>query len=301
MIPPSKSSLEELYIEEKKSCREIAEILCYNPHTVWRYLKKFDIPVRSRTEGVNLVKDKISKASKGKHYSPETEFKKGQHLSPKTEFKKGMIPKSQKIFLNKAYFEEMYCQRKLSTIEIAKNLGVASITVQRWLKKVQIPLRTLSEAHKLLVGERNPSWRGGPLCYGPDWREQRRKALRRDGYSCVFCGTSEKENGCDVHHIIPYRFSHSNKLSNLVTLCVKCHRSLRRTPKDLLDKKIEDVSDLYWNQRLFQREVAKKLNKSKGWVGWFMVEHNIPRRHSNAFPKGHAIRRGEVELENSLY
>lgn len=37
------------------------------------------------------TRDKISKARKGQHNSPSTEFKKGVHSSPETEFKKGMI------------------------------------------------------------------------------------------------------------------------------------------------------------------------------------------------------------------
>ena len=38
------------------------------------------------------TKKKISEANKGKHHSPETEFKKGEHHSPETEFKKGNKP-----------------------------------------------------------------------------------------------------------------------------------------------------------------------------------------------------------------
>ena len=37
------------------------------------------------------TKTKISKALKGKHTSPATEFKKGEHNSPETEFRKGHI------------------------------------------------------------------------------------------------------------------------------------------------------------------------------------------------------------------
>ena len=77
-----------------------------------------------------------------------------------------------------------------------------------------------------IVGENHPNWLGGHIdSRGPNWQEQRQKALERDGYSCQKCG--ETDGRLDVHHIIPYRYFDdyitANELDNLTTLCHSCH------------------------------------------------------------------------------
>jgi 5-methylcytosine-specific restriction endonuclease McrA len=70
-------------------------------------------------------------------------------------------------------------------------------------------------------GEKSNFWRGGKMTpYNGVWRERRQAARERDGYKCVLCGSTDR---IQVHHIVPYRYSHSHELSNLVTLCRSCH------------------------------------------------------------------------------
>ena len=66
----------------------------------------------------------------------------------------------------------------------------------------------------------------------PYWRKQASRARKRDGYRCQDCG-DQFEKGTrlargvrtlDVHHIIPIRLGGSDHLSNLLSLCRKCHR-----------------------------------------------------------------------------
>ena len=77
--------------------------------------------------------------------------------------------------------------------------------------------------------------------YGPNWPEQRQKALKRDDYECQtpWCGMTQVDHqeqvGKDisVHHLVPRkffvdpdgRFDHeqANRVSNLVTVCSKHH------------------------------------------------------------------------------
>lgn len=47
--------------------------------------------------------------------------------------------------------------------------------------------------------------------------------LKRDGFMCYIC---RKETNLHVHHIVPRRLGGSHVLSNLVTLCGGCHRSI---------------------------------------------------------------------------
>lgn len=93
----------------------------------------------------------------------------------------------------------------------------------------------------MLSGENSPVWKGGsPGSYGPDWDEQREKALNRDGHECQSCGMTAAESqqtfGCDlhVHHRIRYEDFDSDerahRLSNLVTLCRSCHMKWEHMP-----------------------------------------------------------------------
>ncbi len=75
-----------------------------------------------------------------------------------------------------------------------------------------------------------------PNNYGPNWQEQRKQVLARDGYQCRTCGSEARPgNGLHVHHLRPFReygyvpgqneaYIQANDLENLITLCPSCHR-----------------------------------------------------------------------------
>jgi DEAD/DEAH box helicase domain-containing protein len=71
-------------------------------------------------------------------------------------------------------------------------------------------------------------WSNDANEYGPDWEAQKQRARHRDGYRCQLCGEPESGRAHHVHHKIPFRaFStavEANKLTNLITLCPRCHR-----------------------------------------------------------------------------
>lgn len=86
-------------------------------------------------------------------------------------------------------------------------------------------------------GENAPGYIHGK--YTPDrgsnWERQRGLALKRDGYKCQIChrkiGLKPYDHG--IHHIKPYHtfdgdYKSANELSNLITLCVFCHRAVER-------------------------------------------------------------------------
>lgn len=91
----------------------------------------------------------------------------------------------------------------------------------------------LSEA---FIGEGHPNWLGGGTgSYGKGWNQVRQRALERDDYACVLCGTDADELGRnpDVHHLIPVRafvesplltVEDAHTLDNVVSLCPTCHR-----------------------------------------------------------------------------
>ena len=98
-------------------------------------------------------------------------------------------------------------------------------------------------------GRNHPLWKGGSDEWrGSNWGSQRRKALKRDNYSCRLCGSKED---LVVHHIIPFRvfgaekYREANKLSNLITLCRSCHGKVEmgklKLPHDIIRQALEDA------------------------------------------------------------
>lgn len=92
-----------------------------------------------------------------------------------------------------------------------------------------------------MSGQNNFNYKGGyKRYYGSDWRPQRRKARKRDNYTCQRCGITEVEMGhaLDVHHIIPFRifgierYREANHLDNLISLCKTCHTTVEHETND---------------------------------------------------------------------
>lgn len=206
--------LEELYISKKLSSYTIADLLKVSRPTVLNYLNEYKISIRDTSQAIKikwtkqkyrnallkyaklrwklhshpkgmLGKKPWNKGTKGLMKPNKGSFKKGKHYSPETEFKKGINPPTK-----------------------------------------------FKPNDPRLIGKNNPRWRGGyePF-YGPDWREQRKKALERDKHICQICGSPETTYKHDVHHIKPYRESKDNSLSNLITLCRPCHLKIENGGK----------------------------------------------------------------------
>ncbi len=86
--------------------------------------------------------------------------------------------------------------------------------------------RKLGLKPPILKGSESPGWRGGisKLPYSQDWTDTLKEAVRqRDNYKCQECGCPQEEciRKLHVHHI---DYDKKNcSLSNLITLCEKCH------------------------------------------------------------------------------
>ena len=80
------------------------------------------------------------------------------------------------------------------------------------------------------TGEKNPLWKGGGSFYSymlsqneGSFYRNRIKVLKRDNYTCAYCGYKGESSYMDVHHIVPVREGGSNTEKNMITLCRKCH------------------------------------------------------------------------------
>lgn len=60
------------------------------------------------------------------------------------------------------------------------------------------------------------------------WHAIRERVIKRDKGQCKGCGKQTKK--AQVHHIKPRRQGGSNRLSNLVTLCGRCHMTISPVP-----------------------------------------------------------------------
>jgi hypothetical protein len=91
-----------------------------------------------------------------------------------------------------------------------------------------------------LTGARKGNWKGGMSMFasgfrGTNWPAVAEKIRERDKFECVFCGMSNDAHisaygkSLEVHHKVPFhnftRHALANAPSNLVTLCIPCHRA----------------------------------------------------------------------------
>ncbi|MDI6767720.1 MAG: HNH endonuclease [Bacteroidota bacterium] len=65
------------------------------------------------------------------------------------------------------------------------------------------------------------------------WETIRDQVLQRDNWVCQVCG---KSTSGQVHHIIPRRSGGSDTLTNLITLCGRCHVLISPVPDWVLTK-----------------------------------------------------------------
>ncbi|MFC6825664.1 homing endonuclease associated repeat-containing protein [Halopelagius fulvigenes] len=95
------------------------------------------------------------------------------------------------------------------------------------------------------IGLELPDSDSESLGYGPNWQTRRERVLARDDHTCQACGLdSEKSRdrygkGLNVHHITPrnkfvedgeLNHEQANRMENLVTLCISCHRTWEGIP-----------------------------------------------------------------------
>ena len=117
-------------------------------------------------------------------------------------------------------------QKRQAIMRIINQLNKWINITNYWLEDVAIDIRALTDDYKPYRWEYQKSNR---------LDENIRKAvILRDGCKCIECGKSDCR--LEVHHIKPRRLKGSNTLSNLITLCTKCHQ------------KTEGVEELYMNR-----------------------------------------------------
>lgn len=130
-----------------------------------------------------------------------------------------------------------------------------------------VGLRKLTNPDRVVYGKPREShwnWRGGIQEHGPDfrgydWLIARLAALARDGHACRHCGAT---SSLVVHHIRAYRDFRDNQLSNLITLCRRCHgrleASIRLGRVDDIVRTVQRCTEVAGNERPATDEVVIK-------------------------------------------
>lgn len=117
-------------------------------------------------------------------------------------------------------------QKRQATIRAVAQLNKWINITDYWLEDVAIDIRALTDGFKPYKWQYQKSNR---------LDENIRKAvILKDGCQCVECGRTNCK--LEVHHIKPRRSNGSNALSNLITLCERCHQNTEGREELFMDK-----------------------------------------------------------------
>jgi len=117
------------------------------------------------------------------------------------------------------WLDDQYWTQAKSTYIIAEELGCSSVAVGHWLRALDIPRRTPSQAQSRRFHRIGDLSEGG-------YRDAARKMLQvlRVPQVCALCGTGR--GWIEVHHVDGnWR---NNAPTNLWWLCRRCHNRLHR-------------------------------------------------------------------------
>jgi len=132
----NKILLRKQYIDKKLSTPQIAKMCNCSNATIWNWLRKHKIPIRSCKEGI-LLSNKIKRKDKQ--------------------------------YCNKDWLEQKYLIEKLSTIQISKLIKVNDETIRKWLWKFNISVRSrdegihLAKANHCNLSQEAKEWIDGEL------------------------------------------------------------------------------------------------------------------------------------------
>lgn len=247
--------LRTLYLEKELSQNQIAEKLGTSGSVIHRWLNRHDIETRKRGDTRSTsdtpwrdedtmrqlyVEEGLSTYQIGEELGCSYQTAHDWLERHDVETRESPTQKAEKKRPPKEELREKY-ESGLSTEELGEEYGVPQQTAWGWLEQYDIDRRLPGH---LLSGEDSYAWVEENIQteYGPLWREQREKAIERDG-ECVRCGMSREEHkeaiGRDitVHHLRKARkfedLEDAHDLDNLITLCLPCHQAVERFPIDV--------------------------------------------------------------------
>jgi hypothetical protein len=150
-------------------------------------------------------------------------------------------------FIIKPFSKKKYCSQKCYLDSIKNKINKKCLfcnkdlfVIKALIKRKNYCSRKCYTDHKsiLVRGKNNPAYKNGSSYNkrsyrGENWESIRLEVYKRDDFTCQECKTkciskkrATKENSHKIiqcHHKVKYSISKDNSLSNLETLCLKCH------------------------------------------------------------------------------
>ena len=132
-------------------------------------------------------------------------------------------------YKNKEWLKNQYITLKKSTVQIAKELNVDSTTINNWLKKFSIKIRTSSEARKgKNIGEKNPKWKGDLAKEKSKCKRihNRVRRFKPKPECCEVCGkkTSRLELSFNLFHKYDNPIYYTENPDDYTYRCNSCHQ-----------------------------------------------------------------------------
>jgi transposase-like protein len=184
---------------------------------------------------------------------------------------------SSKPWKDKEKLKELYVEKKLSTYKIADKFGCSAVTVNKWLKKHGIELRSSGEGSKIAYSRKPAPIKDTANGY-EIWRD---KSGDKDNGVFVhrllyvaYHGVESVKNK-DVHHQneVPW----DNRIENLEALTKSEHRLLHanNNNKDAKWKNEELMRELYVKKKKSTCEISEKFGCSAVTVNRWLKKHGI--------------------------
>jgi hypothetical protein len=176
-------------------------------------------------------------------------------------------------------------QKRQATIRVIVQLNKWINITNYWLEDVAIDIRALTDGFKPYKWQYQKSNR---------LDENIRKAvILRDGCKCMECGRTNCK--LEVHHIKPRRVNGSNTLSNLITLCERCHQNTEGCEELFMNKYfalLNSSDNKYLNYAQYVMIGKKWLREQLSSLGILhltnggdtankRIDWNIEKSHSN--------------------
>lgn len=235
--PPSKSPgervLRNLYVDQNQSIREIAAHCGVTSSTVANWLRNAGISTRSGSEASKLAAPKRAWMYDSPEHKAMLRAQAAamrEAITPESRKKQGETRRRKKIVPhNKG--------QSWSPEERAKHMAYRKTPEYR---------AKLSAAAR---GSKSNLWKGGVSSeeerrmHGWEWRRRASECYARDKHICQDCGVlcvggvlarEQPSRKIQAHHIIPRRHGGGDELSNLVTLCSRCHGKREAKGRDAL-------------------------------------------------------------------
>jgi hypothetical protein len=173
------------------------------------------------------------------------QFVKGERASRATEFQPGQHWRPQRPYWDAEWLRAEYVTKQRTAADIAAEFGITENAILFWLRKHGIPGRSMravrAAKHWGLAGAANgmygkrgaevPNWKGGctperqAFYTSLAWAAACVEVWHRDNAQCQRCGIDSSEHKLHIHHIVSFAVKELRaESSNLVLLCVRCHR-----------------------------------------------------------------------------